>query len=581
MSSPVLSPVRHFISLAVAAIAVGCGGGSSTTSATPAAPASADAQAAAVGANATPAAEGTGSAQEQAPLLNAAAAAPAMGEAVAAAGDAQGTESVQGVALPAPLPAATAQAITGNNLPSGSTAVACRPAGLFSTFEKPFAADSPWNSRPVNPVLGTATIPTSTYYPLVSSGTYSSAAFRATAADAPMVVSGPTTKGIWDADSEAWLPTVTIAHWPAGVVPASGGDGHAEVVDTASGVVHSFWQLKQVEGKWQAAQYAWTPINGRGMGDPAHYFQGARAAGVSTLGGMIRIHEVNDGDTAYRHALAMSLTFNGLSPSPTYQFPATSADTTAASTNTGAIPMGSRMFLPASFNAQALATPELRKVAETLKLYGAYVVDRNVGTPYYIYVENGADFKLHKNGWSNATANDLQVIRAALRPLQGADSWVDGNGNPVTSTTSTDLNLLSMRGYWYRTKGTQSGVFDTWRQAVVFPATTTAIEQVNAGGRAYAGLKWGAPKVGDSYRLRAYATGGARFRMTITDTTSKAVVYDSGDMADGQALTFTWPSDSFKISTYAKSGTGGVESTVRAELINTHSSVSMTSACSM
>jgi len=442
----------------------------------------------------------------------------------------------------------------------------CMP-DTFGTFNKPFGAHSPWNSRPVAPMLGTATIPTSLYYPAVQSGAYSSAAFEAKATDDPVVVTGTSASGVWDPDSEVYRPSITIPHWPTGVIPATGSDGHAEIVDVTSGVVHSFSQLKQVDGVWKATQYAWTPLNGRGMGDPSHYFQGARAAGVSTLGGLIRKSEANDGASMFKHALAMSLTFNGLSASPTYVFPSTSSDTNAATANTGQIPMGSLMMLPASFDAQALATPELRKVAETLKTYGAYVVDRNYGTPFVIYVEIGADFKLHRNGWNSTTANELDVIRAALRPLQSAESWMDGNDSPAP-VTNTALNLLSMRGYWYRSKGTQTGVFDTWKQALVFPATAAPIEQSNTGGRAYAGVKWATPVAGDSYRLSVTATGGARLRTTITDKATNVVLYDSGDMSDTQTADFTWPAAaSFKISTYAKSGVAGVESTVSAQLV--------------
>ncbi len=445
-----------------------------------------------------------------------------------------------------------------------ASAVLAAQTAAWGSFERPFAASAPWNSRPVGASLGTATIPTSSYYPMVSTGAYSSAAFKATATDGPMTIVGTTTAGVWDPDSEIRRPSITIPRWPAGVIPASGSDGHAEVVDTVSGIVHSFWKLKPVGGVWQAAQYAWTPLSGRGMGDASHYFQGARAAGVSTLGGLIRKHEVADGDTMYRHALAMSLTFNALAASPSYRFPATSADGNAATTNSGTIQMGSLLMLPPSFDAQALRTPELRKIAETLKAYGAYVVDRNVGTPFYIYVENGADFKLHKNGWNSIAASELEQLRKALHPLATASSWLDGNGRSVDPAASQ--NLLSMRGYWYKTKGTQAGVFDTWRQAVVFPATSTPIEQVNAGGRAYSGVAWAKPTVGVSFRLTAIATNGARFRMTVKDKATGALALDSGDLSNGQSVDLVWPSDTFTITTTAKSGVSGVESSVRADL---------------
>ena len=437
-------------------------------------------------------------------------------------------------------------------------------AVVWGTFERPFAASAPWNSRPVGAVLGAASIPLSSYFPAVTTGAYSSAAFKATASDGPMTIVGTTTSGLRDPDAEINRSSITIPRWPAGVIPASGSDGHAEVVDTVTGTVHSFWKLKQVGGVWQAAQYAWTPLAGRGMGDASHYFQGARAAGVSTLGGLIRKHEVNDGDTMYRHALAMSLTFNALAANPSYRFPATSADSNAATANHGAIAMGSLMMLPPGFDAQALRTPELRKVAETLKAFGAYVVDRNVGTPFVIYVENGADFKLHKNGWSNVVASELDQLRLALRPLDKANGWVDGNGKAFNPAASQ--NLISMRGYWYKTKGPQLGVFDTWKQAVVFPATSTPIEQTNGGGRAYSGVAWAKPTVGVSYRLTAIATNGARFRMTMKDKTTGALTFDSGDLSGGQSVDLVWPSVAFTITTIAKSGVSGVESSVRADL---------------
>jgi hypothetical protein len=452
-----------------------------------------------------------------------------------------------------------------NRLAQSCNAGSAVAGPAWGTFERPFAATSLWNGRPVGAVLGTATIPASSYAPAVSTGPFSSAAFKATATDGPVTIVGPNGGSVWEPDGEVYRASITLPHWPAGVVPASGADGHAEIVDTVSGRVHSFWQLRQVDGVWQATQYAWTPLAGRGMGDAAHYFQGARAAGVSTLGGLIRKHEINDGDSVYRHALAVSLTFNGLAAKPAYRFPATSADWDAATTNTGSIPMGSRLMLPADFDAQALATPELRKVAETLKAYGAYVVDRNYGTPFYIYVENGADFNVHRNGWNDAAATDLDKLRKALRPLESAASWLDGNNQAFDPNAPT--NLLSMRGYWWKTQGPQAGVFDTWLQAVAFPATSTLIEQVNAGGRAYSGVTWAQPTLGATYRLTAFATGGAKFRMTLKNQVTGSLVYDSGELADGQTVEFAWPAQSFVITTTARSGTGGVASTVRAELV--------------
>ena len=160
---------------------------------------------------------------------------------------------------------------------------------------------------------------------------------------------------------------------------------------------------------------------------------------------------VNDGDTLFRHALAMSLTVTALSPAPTYIFPATAADRGAEKLNSGRIPEGALMMLPADYDTANIKDARLRKVADTLKVYGAYVVDRNDGTPFVIYVENGTNLGLHKPVWNNSVVRELDRMRAALRQVVSVDSWLDGNDKPMQ--IEQRLNLLSMRGPWRVSKG--------------------------------------------------------------------------------------------------------------------------------
>lgn len=458
---------------------------------------------------------------------------------------------------------ATALALCSALLLTGAPMQAAAQGG-WGTYQKPFAATSPWNSRPVQPVLGDFVIPKSTYSPGVAGGEWSTGVFLAKAGDQPVTVGGlPKTQGLWDPDASAFHD-VTIPRWPADVVAASASDGHADIVDPVTGIVHSFWQLKKVDGKWVAAQYAWTKLNGRGWGDPAHYFQGARAAGVATAGGLIRKHEVKDGDVMYRHALAMSLTFDGLSPQPTYVFPATSADTDAATRNTGKIPEGALLMLPPSYDTSKISNPDLRKVAETLKTYGAYVVDRNFGTPFFIYVENGAGFDLHKGGWDNNVANDLERMRVALRPVVSAQGWLDGDGKPVT--LQKPMNLLSMRGPWQLQSGASLGTFDTWQQAVVFPANAQAVTQVNYSSRGLHPVNWALPQVGKTYRVTAHTSGGGKLRLQVRDPSGSPLYFDSGELTNGEGKTFAWPDPRAIVTVYATSGVGTV-STVSGELL--------------
>ena len=434
----------------------------------------------------------------------------------------------------------------------------------WGSFLTPFAADSLWNARPIQPVLGIDVIPKSSYFPAVSAGAFSTGVFLSQITDGPGVVRGlPGKQGVWDPDTETFKPQITIAHWPASVAAATGSDGHADIVDSASGIIHSFWQLKQENGGWTAAQYAWTRLDGRGWGDPAHYFQGARAAAVPTSAGLVRKHEIDDGQPVYRHALAMSLTFNGLRPTPVYVYPATSADTNAATTNTGAIPMGALLMLPPDYNTFQIANPALRKIAETLKVYGAYVVDRNHGTPFAIYVENGSNFNLHAGGWNNAVATELDRIRMNLRHVVSENGWVDGNGQSFVPTKA--LNLLSMRGPWQGLKGPASGVFDTWAQALVFPKTERPVVQTNTTSRGLNAVLWAKPKAGGIYRVSVKATGGALLRIQLRNKAG-AWLYDSGQLQNGQHTQLTWPADDARVVLEATSGVGE-KSSVKAELI--------------
>lgn len=411
-------------------------------------------------------------------------------------------------------------------------------ASDFSTFERPFSVNSLWNIRPRQIAFGKVVIPESTYYPMVGTGKYSSKAFLANPSDAPVTVYPPAgALGVWDPDAEAHRASVTIPHWPAETVPASGTDGHADIVDVESGIIHSFWQLRNIDGRWTAVQYAWARLDGRGWGDGVHYFQGARAAGIPPMAGLIRKHEINDGASQYNHALSMSLTYNGMSEYEQYVFPATSGDRTWKD-NTGRIPTGALMMLPPTFDATKISHPDLRKVVNTLKTYGAYVVDRNVGTPFYIYVENGSDFNLHKGGWNSAVANDLQRIRAALRQVVYAKDWVNSQGEAVASLDP--LNMVSMRGPWRPiVSGQPFPVFESALQSVVFGATNKAYTAESSSDRAISRVKWAKPVKGRLYEFRVEASNGGRAYLRYWG--GGVQQFHSRALSHGETYRFRWP----------------------------------------
>lgn len=408
----------------------------------------------------------------------------------------------------------------------------------FGTFNRPFSVNSLWNSRPTQVVLGNYVIPTSSYYPLVGTGSYSTRAFLAKETDAAVTVYPPDGKpGVWDPDSEAYLPSITIPHWPSETVPASGTDGHADIIDVERKIIHSFFQLKNNNGRWTATQYAWSSLDDRGWGDGGHYFQGARAAGIPSVAGLIRKHEINDGASQYYHALAMSLTYNAMSGSQQYVYPATSGDRTFTQ-NYGQIPMGTLLMLPPSFNSDSIASPALRKVVNTLKTFGAYVVDRNVGTPFYIYVENGSGYTLHEGGWNSVVAKDLHRIREALRPVVYAKNWVNGVGEPIASVPR--LNMVSMRGPWRaRVSGGSVPTFNSLTQTVTFTNTTKAEYAENASGRIIAGVNWARPVPGKLYEFRAEATNNGRAYLRFWGDGKEQ--FNSRPLANGDTFRFYWP----------------------------------------
>lgn len=430
----------------------------------------------------------------------------------------------------------------------------------FGNYYRPFTATSPWNSRPVNPALGTYQVRkpllNPTWIPSIAEGSYSTGVFMASEDDPSVTVYGRNPTGVPDPDAGK-NHNITLPHWPDGVVPAPGSDGHADIVDTVSGIVHSFYQLRYADGKWTASMYAWTRLDGTGWGDAEHWSQGARASGTTSMAGLIRKHEIDDGAANYRHALAMSLPSHTLANGigrPSYVAPATTADSSAIA-NTGAIPLGARLMLPATFDVSTLSTPQLRKIATTLKLYGAFVVDRNYDTAFGIFVENGSNFKIMPGGvWNNDVVADLEQIRAALREMVDADGWVDGNGNAMAAPAKN--GLVSMRGAWIVQGGNVAGPgsFDSWQQSVVFPHTTTRLSQVNYS-TGPSKVSWASVEPGTEMRFRSVAWAGAKIRIQVE--VKNKLYFDSDYLGNGASVTFTWPNvaaNHIKVTMLAESG---------------------------
>lgn len=361
------------------------------------------------------------------------------------------------------------------------------------------------------------------------------------AADGPITIYAPAGyAGILDADS-GYKATITLPHWPSTVIPAAGTDGHADIFDPTTGIIHSFWKLAQEDGKWVSTNYGWSKIDGSGWGDPGHVGAGVRAVGVVPTAGIIRANEIDDGQPEFSHALAISLAASALAK--TYVYPATLTDA-STSANTGQIPYGALLMLPSNFDDSAITIPMLRKVVATLKKRGAYVVDRNTHTGFVIYVENriGQPYVLSDDSWGVRSAQ-LNLIRAGLRQAVSASSWLDGNELVVQRTNP---NLLNWRGPYGVQLGPTAGAYDTWQQAIVFPDATAATRLTLTQNTLFTSVSWAKPVANSNVKFTAVTTNGGWARLQVFLATGE-LYYDSNYVANGASVTFSWPSNPGKV----------------------------------
>lgn len=436
----------------------------------------------------------------------------------------------------------------------------------FGTYEKPFAAISIWYSKPVNPVLGTFEIPpvyrglpyvqNNKYFPDFGPGPFSVTVFKAASTDGPMTVKklvyqNGTSRMILEKDANLYVEQVTIKRWPANAIGASGSDGHCDIVDETAGVIHSFWGLtKNAQGEFSCVQYDWAPLLGSGIGDGAHPSIGARATGFTTCAGIIRKHEIADGKALYEHALACTLSKTALSGVIGYVSPATRSDHDYQY-NTGQIPEGALLMLPADYDTSRLnAWPNAKKIAETLKVYGARVTDRNTDCPIGIIVENGSNWVMHPaGGWDTNLANELEVIRSKLRQVITQEKFINGLGQ--TYAPLARQNLLSMRGPWkVNVTNEEVNLFNSLKQRLDLPAAYGTWNNAG-GGFTVTEFK---PVAGNYYKLYVESDCSAQFQMNIRDYPTTGGVFErvTPMLGNYQSIYIKWPRGGWYTSKVSK-----------------------------
>ena len=194
---------------------------------------------------------------------------------------------------------------------------------------------------------------------------------------------------VYNADVSTPRATVTVTkNWganpfaglavpmPAAMAPSSGSDGHASVIDWATGRIFEFWQLKKIDAThWTASWGQVTPDVFAGIGNERIGAASSKGSGMSELAGLIRAREIRAG--VIDHALEFSS--DAVTPS-VFRFPANKSDGTnmAGMPANMTIPEGARIRLDPTVNLDAI--PGITRgeliVGKALQRYGAFCSDQ-------------------------------------------------------------------------------------------------------------------------------------------------------------------------------------------------------------
>jgi cell division protein FtsN len=193
----------------------------------------------------------------------------------------------------------------------------------------------------------------------------------------------------------------------------------------------------------QGARYADEDIYGPGI-------RGAHGgAGLSSIGGTIRLGEMSVAGSTIPHALKLNLDcgrvcYKGVSLSDSFRWPATTADACAPGCYGGSNPalrMGALLALAPDFNVNALETEPGRILARTLIDYGAYLVDSTAWDAYAWSTERSPDGRFIdefrqrwgfswdvNNNTSSPWGRDNVAIISALQVVDNNSAGTIGGG---------------------------------------------------------------------------------------------------------------------------------------------------------
>ena len=251
---------------------------------------------------------------------------------------------------------------------------------------RPYAATSFWNAPlPVS----TATDPKSRLYAADIAGQiqayYGNAAINTTNYSAPVYEVGatvpPTAVKFLNCQNKTWvdpafLAQVSAVPIPANAVPAGGNDNEMVIWQPSTDTVWELWKAQKRDDGWYACWGGRIQNASSSQGVFAKNY-GVAATGLSLLGGMMRIDELQAGQI--NHALDFSLV---RTRSSVYSWPANRTD--GWINDTDAIPEGQRFRLDPTVNVDSLnLTPVGKMMATAIQKYGMVLRDKGGSVAFY------------------------------------------------------------------------------------------------------------------------------------------------------------------------------------------------------
>lgn len=286
--------------------------------------------------------------------------------------------------------------------------------GAGGAVWRPFASDSPWNTRiPADvEVLAesadlVADLATSSQWPgfTLNLHEWTIPAYQADAMTPLRTVQLTDVTG-WGMDQPMPIPL--------DAEPDPAGDHHLCVYDRTSGLAWDLWNARHDGDSWTAGVGAAIELDGSGVRPPKdgnqqwQWSHGARACGFPLLAGLIRVEEIQAG--RIDHALALAYPHIR---SHWYTPPASTAQgTTAEALPDRGMPCGMRVQLDPDLDLDALdLSPAALTIARALQEYGAFVADYGGAISLY------ADGSLAAQGyWGEGVLQMGELMGTGVEP---------------------------------------------------------------------------------------------------------------------------------------------------------------------